>query len=105
MIRTLSIAAALTVTTAFVAPISAAAETGAYYSATPVTAPDKASVITSGTLWKCAEGVCTAARGTQRDMIMCQLVAQRVGALSGFSVAGAPMDAAALAKCNERARS
>jgi len=102
MVRILSLVAALAVS---VAPVAAQAQAGGYYVATPVTAPTKASVITSGTLWKCAGGSCTAAKSTQRDLIMCQMVAQRVGALSAFNVAGAAMDEASLAKCNERARS
>lgn len=76
---------------------------GTYYSAVPVAAPAKSSVITSGTLWKCAGPACSAPKSTQRDAIMCQLVVQRVGALRSFSVNGTPFDAAALAECNSRA--
>lgn len=82
---------------------AAIAQTGGYYTATPATAPTKASVITAGTLWKCADGVCSAKQSTQRDVIMCQMVVQRVGKLNTFTVAGTPIDAAMLEKCNARA--
>lgn len=103
MTRFLSVAAALATSVMLLSASAGHAQTGGYYSATPVKAPTKTSVITAGTLWKCTDGVCTAKQSTQRDVIMCQMVVQRVGALSAFSVAGSPIDAAALAKCNERA--
>ena len=103
MTRILSIAAALATSVMLLSATAGNAQSTGYYSATPVTAPTKASVITSGTLWKCRDGVCTAAKSTQRDVIMCQMVVQRVGALSAFSVAGAPLDTETLAKCNARA--
>lgn len=86
------------------APTITLAQAAGYYSATPVAAPAKNTLITSGTLWKCAEGVCGAAKSTQRDVIMCQMVAQRMGKLNAFSVAGAAFDEATLAKCNAVAR-
>ncbi|MFM9828344.1 MAG: CC_3452 family protein [Sphingomonas sp.] len=104
MTRILSLAAALA-TSVILLGASAHAQTGPYYSATPVAAPTKASVITAGNLWKCAGGVCSARESTQRDIIMCQMIAQRVGALSAFAVKGAAFDEAALAKCNASARS
>lgn len=103
MIRTLSLAA-LATSALMLAPAVASAQTGGYYSATPATAPAKNTVITSGTLWKCNDGVCGAAKSTQRDVIMCQMVAQRVGKLNAFSVEGAAFDEATLAKCNSVAR-
>jgi len=83
---------------------AAFAQPTGYYSATPVAAPTKAMLITSGTLWKCADGVCAAPEGTARDAVMCQMVVQQIGALSTFTVAGKPMAADALAKCNARAK-
>lgn len=101
MTRIFSAAAALATSMLFAS--AAFAQTGGYYAATPTTAPTKASVITQGTLWKCTDGVCTAPKSTQRDSIMCELVAKRVGTLTTFTVAGAPLPAEALTKCNERA--
>lgn len=101
MTRILSTAAALA--SSMLLASAAFAQTGAYYAATPATAPTKASVITQGTLWKCTDGVCTAPKSTQRDSIMCELVAKRVGTLTTFTVGGAPLAPEALNKCNERA--
>lgn len=101
MTRYASLAAALASAMLFAS--AAFAQPGGYYSATPAAAPTKAAVITQGTLWKCAEGVCSAAKATQRDSIMCELVVKKVGALTTFTVAGQPIAAEALTKCNERA--
>lgn len=104
MTRILSVAAALASSVMLLSASAGHAQTaGSYYSATPTTAPTKASVITSGTLWKCADGVCGAKKSTQRDPIMCQMVAKRVGTLTAFTVGGTPFDADALAKCNAAA--
>lgn len=104
MDRFLSLVAALAASVVLFGA-TAHAQSGAYYSATPVSAPTKASVITAGNLWKCAGGVCSAREATQRDIIMCQMIAQRVGTLSAFTVKGTAFDEANLAKCNASARS
>ena len=96
MIRTLAIAASMLFATA--------AGAQSYYSVTPAAAPTKASVITGGMLWKCDGGACTAGRGSSRDAIVCEQVVKRVGTLTNFSANGAAFDAAALAKCNARAK-
>ncbi len=96
-------AAAATFVTSILFASAAFAQTGGYYMAVPATAPSKASVITQGTLWKCTDGVCSAAKSTQRDAIMCELVVKRVGTLTTFTVGGAPLAPEALTKCNERA--
>lgn len=104
MTRLLSFAAVVATSLTLLSAAPGNAQTAGYYNATPTTAPTKASVITAGTLWKCQDGVCSAKESTQRDIIMCQMVAQRVGTLSDFSVKGSAFDAATLAKCNERAK-
>lgn len=105
MTRIVSFAAAIATSVMLLSATAGNAQpTGGYYNATPIAAPSKASVITSGTLWKCADGVCSAKKSTQRDTIMCQLVVQRVGELSAFTAGEAAFDADALAKCNARAR-
>ncbi len=85
-------------------PAVAAAQGGPYYSATPTAAPTKASVITRGSLWKCAEGVCTSGKSSDRPATMCELVVQRVGTVSAFTANGTTFDADALTKCNARAK-
>ncbi len=76
---------------------------GGYYTAKPTAAPSKASIITRSTLWKCADGLCSAKKSTDRDAIMCELVVQRVGTLESFTANGAAFGNEALAKCNARA--
>ena len=75
-----------------------------FLSVAAVAAPDKATLVTRTTVWKCGEGVCTAAKTTSRDAIMCELVAGEVGKLSAFRANGQEFDTAALEKCNARAR-
>ena len=104
MIRTLAAAAVLASAT-LLAPMAAhAADDNAYYAATPVAAPTKTVLITRGTLWKWNNTAFTAARGPQRDVIVCEMVAQRAGKLSAFTAAGQAFDADALAKCNARVK-
>jgi len=104
MNRMIAVAAAAAATLAL-APVSGFAQTSrGYYSATPVTAPAKTSLITRTTVWKCGEGTCVASKSTSRDAIMCELVAREVGTLSSFSAGGTAFDADALAKCNARAK-
>lgn len=83
---------------------AASAQSGGYYSATAVEAPQKASFVTQNTVWKCKDGVCTAPRTPSTDKVMCERAATRIGALSSFTVGGTAFDAAALAACNARAR-
>lgn len=104
MNRMIAVAAAAAATLAL-APVSGFAQTTrGYYSATPVTAPAKSSIVTRTTVWKCGEGTCVASKATSRDTIMCELVVREVGALQSFSANGTAFDAEALAKCNARAR-
>ena len=105
MIRLFSLASAALVSVTLLSPIAVhAAEAGPYYAATPVATPSKTMLITSGTVWKWSETAYTANKGPQREGIMCEMVAQRAGKLSAFSVAGTAFDAAALEKCNARAK-
>lgn len=105
MIRLLSLAAAALVSTALLSPIAVhAADAGPYYAATPIAAPAKTTLITSGTVWKWNTTAFTANKATQRDAIMCELVAKSTGKLSGFTAGGQSFDAPALEKCNARAK-
>ena len=88
---------------ACVAPLPASAQ-GAYYAATPKSAPTKASVVTRSVLWKCTGGTCVAPRSGERDAVLCELVVQRVGALASFSAGDSVFGEDALAKCNARAK-
>lgn len=105
MIRSLPLAvAAFMVTVPFAASVADAADASPYYAATPVAAPAKTMLITNGTVWKWTDTAFTANKGPQREGVVCEMIAQRAGKLSAFSVAGQPLDADALAKCNARAK-
>lgn len=75
-----------------------------YYTATPVEAPTKTSLITRDTVWKFHDGAFAAAKAPERDIVLCQLVAQRVGKLTSFTVGGQALDADTLSKCNSKAQ-
>lgn len=75
-----------------------------YYRATLTTAAAKPTMVTRDTVWHCADTVCTAGKAGARDAIVCELVAQRAGALAGFMAGGNAFAADALAKCNARAK-
>jgi hypothetical protein len=64
----------------------------------------EAKLIVKGILWKCGAAGCVAARGNSRPAIDCPALAREVGALRSFTVDGQALDAAALEKCNARAR-
>lgn len=100
MTRFTTFAVAFAATTLF----AGAANAQGYYSATPVAAPAKASLIAGETMWKCNGGACTASKASSRDAIVCEQVVKQVGALSTFSANGTAFDEATLAKCNSRAK-
>ncbi|MHA6724182.1 CC_3452 family protein [Sphingomonas sp. RS2018] len=87
---------------ALTAAMPAAAQS--YYSAKPAAAPAKPTLVTRSTLWKCAEGLCSAPRSGERDAVLCELVVQRVGAVESFTAGGAAFTPEALTKCNARAK-
>ena len=96
--------AGLAVAIVAVAGIAPASAQSGSYAATPRADYAKSSVVTRSTMWTCAGGTCTAPRAGERDAVLCELVVQRVGALSSFSAGGAAFGEDALAKCNARAR-
>ena len=101
MTRTLSIALAVSI--AALGASAGNAQSGVY-SAVPVTKPAKASFIARDTLWTWRDTAYTARRGSDRDAIQCELVARQTGKLASFSVGGTAFDAAALDKCNAKAK-
>ena len=108
MSRLIALVAAVATSTALLtatATPARAAGANDYYRAVPVTQPKRASVITRETLWKCQDGTCSASRAGSRDAVVCELAVQRLGTLSEFHANGAAFDAAALERCNARAKS
>jgi hypothetical protein len=84
--------------------LPALAQSGGYYVATPVGDVATTSFITRSALWKCAGGVCSAPKVAERDAVLCEVVARRVGTLSAFTVGGTPYGEESLAKCNAKAK-
>ena len=91
---------------ALLAPGAAFAQPAAttYYSAIPATAPTVTSFIERSTVWQWHGDAFTAGKSPDREKIVCESIAQRVGKLTAFSAAGQPFDAAALAKCNTHSK-
>ena len=105
MTRFSQIATALVGTVMLLSPIAGQAQAPAgYYTAVPVAKPTKTSLITHSTVWKWQDTAFVANKAPERETIVCELIVQRVGALSAFTVAGQALDADALAKCNARAK-
>ncbi|MBX3593164.1 hypothetical protein [Sphingomonas sp.] len=101
MIRFAPLAAALSLVA--LTPVAAMAQSS-YYSATATAAPKKTSFVTKTTIWKCQGAECAAPKSTMQDKVMCERVAQQIGTLSTFTVAGTAFDAEALSACNARAK-
>ena len=104
MIRTISIAAALATSLLVLGATASHAQSSSYYIATPAATPAKTSFVTRETVWTWRDAAYTARRGDSRDAIQCELVARQAGKLTAFTAGGAAFDAAALDKCNAKAR-
>lgn len=105
MFRIVSIAAALATSTMLLGATAGHAQpVGAYYAAVPAAVPAKASFVSHETVWTWRDNAYVARRGDSRDAIQCELVAKQAGKLTAFSAGGAAFDAAALDKCNAKAR-
>ena len=76
-----------------------------YYVAVPAAAPAKTTLIARTTVWDRQGDSYVAKRAVSRDAVQCQMLVQRAGALTSFTVAGQAFDADALAKCNAKAKS
>ena len=104
MSRPIAFIGALALSTLMVGTVAHAQPQGpGYYTATPVEAPSKNSLITRDTVWKFRDGAFNASKAPEREQVLCQLVVQRVGKLSSFTVGGQALDAESLAKCNAKA--
>ncbi len=75
-----------------------------YYTATPAVAPTEASFVTRSVVWKCDGATCAAPKAGNRDQVMCELAAKEMGQLASFTANGSAFDAAAMEKCNARAK-
>ena len=101
----------LTIGTA-IAPAPVQAADGPYYRAEltapaatghcAATAPRRqiGQALAGGLVWKCAETVCAAQKGTSRPAIVCARLAKEVGAVANFTAGGKALEAKDLARCN-----
>lgn len=101
----LSFAAAFAAIAAVLGATAAQAQAPAYYIATPMAAPARSSLVTRTAAWRAQGASFVAPQAPERPAVLCRLVADRTGPLAGFSVAGKPLAADALATCNARATS
>jgi hypothetical protein len=75
-----------------------------HYRAEPVTASAAERLVVRDLMWHCSGGACVAGRNHSRPAIICAALVREVGPLRSFSVAGSPLAAGELEKCNARAR-
>ena len=100
-----SLAAALVVSGTLLSAAAGHAQAPAgYYVAVPVAQPARTSLVTRTTAWSFRAGAFVASQAPERHQVLCQLVAERTGGLSSFTVRGKAYDADELAKCNARVK-
>lgn len=103
--KSMFVAVAAVAAFGLIGPVSGNAQSrSSYYSVTPATASPKSSVVTRDIIWKCADGVCGAAKANARDAIVCELAAREFGVVTAFRANGVDFDTDALTKCNTKAR-
>ncbi len=102
MPRLLSLAAVALSASVFAASPAAlsAADNGVYYTARLAAPAADARYVAGGRLWLCAGDSCRAQRSTDRPLRVCREFKRTVGAVTEFTVDGAPLDAEQLARCN-----
>lgn len=83
------------------APALAAAP---HYRAEPAAAPAADRLVVRDTAWRCNAAACWAPAMNSRPALVCAALVRELGALKSFTVAGQPLPADALEKCNARAR-
>lgn len=75
------------------------------YRVTPQAAPNDGQVVVHDVAWRCSGGSCVAPRtGKSTDATVCSAVARNFGPIASFAAGGDDFDAAAIDKCNRRAR-
>jgi hypothetical protein len=74
-----------------------------HFHAEPAAKSAAAKFVLRDTLWSCGDSGCSAAKSGSRPAIVCEVLVRQVGALRSFTVAGQPLPAEQLEKCNARA--
>lgn len=83
-----------------IAPAPAAAQGGAYYTATLAQPADENRAVAGGVAWTCEGTTCVANKGTSRPMRICRGLKREFGEITSFKTEGEELAEAKLAKCN-----
>ena len=84
--------------------IAAPALASSHYHAEPAAKPAASKLVLRDTIWSCGDAGCVSpSKSNSRPAIVCEVLVREVGALRSFSVAGRPLSAEQLEKCNARA--
>lgn len=97
-----AICAALSFGAAVALPVSATAQTGAYYTATLEQPASDSRAVAAGVAWMCQGTTCIANQGTARPVRVCRALARKLGAIASFRSEGENLTDDQLAKCNGR---
>lgn len=79
------------------------ATASSHYQAQPSARPAADRVVAKNTLWRCSDAGCSAMKSNSRPAVVCAALVKEIGTLRSFSVAGQPLPAVELEKCNTRA--
>jgi len=79
------------------------AHPGPHYHAEPAATPQATKLVLRDTVWKCGDAGCAAGKSNSRPAVVCAVLVKKVGNLKSFAVAGEPLTAEELEKCNARA--
>lgn len=104
MLRSLVLTSSLFASLTLASATAIAAPAGGFYTATPVTAPAVTKAVARDIVWSCDGGSCSAGASTSRAAIVCAVAVRELGPLTSFSAGSDSFDAAALEKCNAKAR-
>ncbi|QFT75935.1 hypothetical protein [Erythrobacter sp. THAF29] len=83
-----------------IAPAPAAAQGGAYYTATLAQPADDNRAVAGGVAWSCEGTTCTARKGTSRPIKVCRGLHREFGEITSFKAKGKELAEDRLAKCN-----
>lgn len=93
-------AAVLTLSIAAMPAPAAAGAAVTQYTAILAQPVSDARIVAGKTLWKCAGTECSAAVEGSRAGRVCRDLQRKAGTVTQFTVAGQPLDAEALGRCN-----
>lgn len=77
---------------------------GGHYRAELAAKPRSALLVVRDLAWKCGPSACVSGASNSRPAVDCAGLARETGPLRSFSVAGKPLSAEELEKCNARSR-